>query len=353
MEAWKQALRCDPSHGDAWFAMARLLDVDGQPVDALGCYERAARCNPDLLPVLGERRLARGAPEEALAAFTSAWNQRIERSRSGIGRGQVLEVLGEREGALEAYRAVLEIDPKHAEALGLMLALGDPDECGGWRERAHAALQAGETGDSQRAVIGYGLARHLDRSGDPAAAVTAARTANTARRNEAGAADAGALAARVSAIRSRYDEAFFHECSAVPSSAEPGPVWIVGMPRSGTTLVEQILAAHPNVHGAGELEDLPRLAGRIAGPDETDMISAAAQVDAQTREALAAEYQRSLTTGAQREVVRWVDKTPFNFFHLAFDPVSSRACDSLPARPARHGAFHLVCELCAKPALRD
>jgi len=321
LEAWKQALRCDPKHADSWFAMARLLDADGQPRDALDCYERAARCDPTILPQLGDRRLARGLPEAALAAYTAAWEQGIERPRSGVGRGQVLEVLGQRDGALEAYRAVLEINPDHAEALALLLALADPAECGARRERAQEGLYTDATGDSDRAVIGYGLARHHDRRCDPAAAVTAARVANSARRTEAGAADAEALAARVARIRSRYDAAFFNQRGIEPAAAGAGPVWIVGMPRSGTTLVEQILAAHPNVHGAGELEDLPRLAGRVAGPDEIDMIAAAAEIDARTREALAAEYRRSLTAGAKPEAVRWVDKTPFNLFHLAFAAV--------------------------------
>jgi len=306
---------------DTWFAMARLLDADGQPWDALGCYERAARCDPVLLPVLGDRRLARGAPEAALAAYTAAWEEGIERPRSGIGRGEVLEVLGQREGALAAYRAVLAINADHAEALALLLALADPAECGAWRERARAALHADATCDSERAVIGYGLARHHDRAGDPAAAVTAARLANSARRKEAGSADADALAARVAGIRSNYNAAFFNQRGLVHADPGAGPVWIVGMPRSGTTLVEQILAAHPEVHGAGELEDLPRLAGRIAGPDETDMIAAASEVNAQTRDALALEYRRSLTAGAQSGAVRWVDKTPFNLFHLAFAAV--------------------------------
>lgn len=321
LNAWKQVLRRDPKHADAWFAMARLLDADSQPVDALGCYERAARFQPALLPLLGDRRLARGASEAALSAYTTAWEQGIELVRSGIGRGQVLEVLGQREEALAAYREVLKIEPNHAEALALLLALTEPDNCDTWRERAQAALRSGATSDSERAVIGYGLVRHHDRSGDPVAAVEAARAANSARRKEAGVANADALAARVAGIRARYDEAFFRERKRVSTNTGSGPVWIVGMPRSGTTLVEQILAAHPKVHGAGELEDLPRLAGRIAGSEETEMIAAAAEVDAQMSETLTEEYMCSLTAWAPGEAVHWVDKTPFNFFHLAFAAV--------------------------------
>jgi len=321
LEALKTAVRCDPGRADTWLSMARLLESAGQLDDALGCYERAARRDSALLPLLGDRQLARGEPRAALAAYDAAWSKGIAPARSGVGRGQALEVLGHRELARRSYRSVLEIAPTDPESLSVLVALADGDEVGPWREQAATLLEDPRTCDRDQALIGYGLARYEQQRCRVAAAAGAARRANAARRREAGAPAAGALAARVEAIESRYGQSFFAARRVSGDEAGVVPVWIVGMPRSGTTLAEQILSAHPSVHGAGELEDLPCLARRIAGPDETAMIEAAAGVTREERAALAEAYRAALTRQAAPDVRYAVDKTPFNLFHLAFAAV--------------------------------
>jgi hypothetical protein len=69
------------------------------------------------------------------------------------------------------------------------------------------------------------------------------------------------LVARIEGLIASYNSAFFAERAGF-GFATNQPVFIVGLPRSGTTLTEQILSAHPLLHGAGELPDLARLAVR-------------------------------------------------------------------------------------------
>jgi hypothetical protein len=92
-------------------------------------------------------------------------------------------------------------------------------------------------------------------------------------------------------------------------------VFIVGLPRSGTTLTEQILASHPLLHGAGELPDLPRLAARIA-PEAP--WQSAQRLERLSSQELAHEYLGALREGAPRGRLRITDKLPFNFFQLGF-----------------------------------
>ncbi|TGP57037.1 sulfotransferase family protein [bacterium M00.F.Ca.ET.159.01.1.1] len=92
------------------------------------------------------------------------------------------------------------------------------------------------------------------------------------------------------------------------------PVLIVGMPRSGTTLTEQICASHPDVHGAGELSKLGRIANGIGlrGSSETNLGKSVATITSQLTKTLAAEHLAYLRERAPA-ALRIVDKMPHNF----------------------------------------
>jgi hypothetical protein len=93
------------------------------------------------------------------------------------------------------------------------------------------------------------------------------------------------------------------------------PVFIVGMPRSGTSLVEQILASHPNVHGAGELDDIARIVHRLGGPVPSP--SDLAQMTATTLRQAANDYLEKLSRLAPG-AARVIDKMPHNFLALGY-----------------------------------
>jgi tetratricopeptide (TPR) repeat protein len=90
---------------------------------------------------------------------------------------------------------------------------------------------------------------------------------------------------------------------------DPAPVFIVGMPRSGTSLCEQILAAHTQVHGAGERSALGRMAARLGDP------AATAALDRNTLDTAANDYLAELHALAS-DKTRIVDKMPGNYLHL-------------------------------------
>ena len=95
-------------------------------------------------------------------------------------------------------------------------------------------------------------------------------------------------------------------------------MFIVGLPRSGTTLTEQILCAHPLLHGAGELAQLTLMATRSLASPEDAAWQAAAQLTKASSLELAHCYLRGLRHSAPRNRLRISDKSPLNFFHLAF-----------------------------------
>ena len=102
------------------------------------------------------------------------------------------------------------------------------------------------------------------------------------------------------------------------ANADPAPVFIVGTPRSGTTLTEQVLAAHAQVHGSGELANLTQMIGRLAGPPLlAPTIAGLAALDAAALDEAAARYLADLHALAPE--ARFItDKMPGNALHLGF-----------------------------------
>ncbi len=113
----------------------------------------------------------------------------------------------------------------------------------------------------------------------------------------------------------RLDHARLHD-GARATNRDAAPVFIVGMPRSGTTLIEQILAAHPQVHGAGERTALGGLFAALGGRGgDAAAVERVAQVDGAALDTAAADYLAALHALAPT-ASRIVDKMPGNYRHL-------------------------------------
>jgi tetratricopeptide (TPR) repeat protein len=314
--ALKHTLTLDPTRADTYLNLGNLLVERGQFSDALECLERAVRHDPTLAAAqsrLAQQVSTHGQLERAESLFRKSVSLDSKNLDGWLGLGQVLEDTGEAETALSCYRSLLAQQPGHAAALGRYLALLRSEVSADLLGAAHRVLDDERRTDEGRALIGYGLAKYHDRRGDYARAATTARAANHARRRHAGGFDRAAFNTRISSICELFDPAFFAERRTYGLGTDQ-PVFIVGLPRSGTTLTEQIVSAHPLIHGAGELTDLPRLA---ASESPQAPWRAASMLDATRSRELAHEYLRALRNGAPKGLLRITDKAPFNFFQLA------------------------------------
>ena len=141
--------------------------------------------------------------------------------------------------------------------------------------------------------------------------------ANAARRRDQGEPDPADLARRVDASLAVFDRALF-ERAAGTGNPDERPVFIVGMPRSGTTLLEQMLAAHPQVHGAGELPDVSLIAralpSRRGRPQQWPHILEDIALDAIP--AAAQRYLAAALRQAPAGTARVIDKYPMNYYLL-------------------------------------
>lgn len=231
-----------------------------------------------------------------------------------LNLGNLCEDLGRRDEADALYERALAIDPACHAALarlaGLRTASG-PDAAIVARLRGALAGHGLEAAD--RALLGYALGAALDRAGEYETAFAAFDEAN--RQSRASAGPAGVRYDRprqerlVDALIATFDR---RQPVRMPAAAAaPRPVFVCGMFRSGSTLVEQLLAGHPRVAAGGELDLIPALARRELRPFPAAMNG----VSDQRLADLARDYHATLARlhpGA--DVV--VDKRPDNFLYV-------------------------------------
>lgn len=310
-EALARACDLEGDAGASLPALARLEFDHGFPADALPLWQRVlARAPNDVDARLktGECLSRLGRQAEAAGLFRVGLEAAPDDPGLQLALGQALEDDGDRQGASGAYEAALDRRPGWTYPLACLLGLQRGDATSRWLEEAARQLDGDRLDDHDRSMLGYALGRALDARGAHADAMRRWRDANLARQRMIGPPDPEPLRARVEATIRHFDASSFR--GTARGSDDPRPVFIVGMPRSGTTLTEQILARHPRVHGAGELPDMELVARRLP-PDP-------AHVDQPMLAAAASRYLEALTRSAPPDVVRIVDKEPLNFLQLGW-----------------------------------
>jgi tetratricopeptide (TPR) repeat protein len=308
LETFRAGVEHAPGHVDTLNSLGNLLRSNGQLAEAERIFERAladphapAFVRYNYARVLVDQRNYDGA----LAMFQEAISADPGQYRAHFDLGLALEQLGRFSEAIEHYRAVLAIQPRHVKAIANLLALRDfsPDE--EMVDEAEAMLSSGAVQPAENAKMHYGLGKYYDRIQDYAAAFAHFAASNAAQALERSAYDADRTNRVYDDAIATYNAAHFMRVAGRGSDSMR-PIFVVGMPRSGTTLTEQILASHPAVFGAGELMDIPRMAA-VFNPSTADSNDLARMAD---------DYLARISELAPADAAFVVDKLPMNYFHL-------------------------------------
>ncbi len=288
----------------------------------LGRYEDAERCFEDALAKrstdigaligLGDTLSILGRPEEARAAFEKATAIDPGHVPAQFGLGNIAMQLGHFAEARRAFARAVALAPKEP-AYHRALAESARFRAGDARLAALEALRAGIGGMSVDQVIElhFALAKAYDDLERYDEAFAHLKAGNTLKRERVDY-DEAAVAAFFGAIEQAFTPALMQARQGRGDESEL-PVFVVGLPRSGTTLVEQILASHPAVHGAGELLQVGELVAQgAAGP------SYPADIASLPPAALRDFGRRYVAriAGLAPGAARIVDKLPANFRHL-------------------------------------
>jgi tetratricopeptide (TPR) repeat protein len=354
--ALQWAVASSPSYGDAHFRLGIALEKLGSIREAIIAYDRATQ----LLPSLSEAWFRAGAlvyelghRDGAIGCFRRAAATGGRTSFGRLGKARALLAEDRNQEAEQALRETLVADPRNAMAydlLGNLLSeFGRFDEARAYFERAIAIapLLAGSYYDlvrcrpvtshddgllgpmqsalatpgldtAQRLRLHLAIGKAADDLGDYALAMQHFDAADAVRRGSASF-DSAAFSIEVDRLRAHCTPELIARAPEL-GRCDATPVLIIGMPRSGTTLVEQIISTHPEVGAGGELNfwNERGVAWHRAGAagNETPLVVSEFIAEA------AADYLSVLRAIAPK-AARVTDKMPFNFLwagliHLAF-----------------------------------
>ena len=310
--AYQRLLAANPELPGSWYNLGWLQKQARHFEDALASYRQALDRGVDEpeevhlnQAVILSDHLSR--PEDALAELEAALALNPIYVPALLNLGNLHEDRGDRAAASDAYQRALAQQPGNALALARLAGVSDADD--ELIERVRAAIAQAQTSPAEKADLGFALGRLLDQAGDYDAAFEAYAEANRASAASYGPKFRGYDRSAQEQLVDRLIAAFPVPAQPRESSEGQAPLFICGLFRSGSTLVEQILAGHSRVAAGGELDLIPALVARIQPYPE-----ALEAADPAMFERLRRTYLAGLPAGGSGKIV--TDKRPDNFLHI-------------------------------------
>jgi len=312
---YQQALALQPDNFQAHRHLGASLQKMGQLSKALKCFEQALSLRGDYVDArikLAEVLRELGRAEEALVHVEEAIKLKPDETQAHIILALILRELGRSELAVERFESLLRtnprcgnlyyqlamLEPRQEQVAGVENLLGDPQLPIGDSIFGHFAL-----GNIHKGSKSYDQAfDHFLKAN------TLYRKTYTY--------DARENSLLIDSLITVYSKRFF-QSKRQWGSASQLPVFVLGMPRSGTTLVEQIISSHASVHGAGELQALPAIKLTIAQQLEyaNPYPECMSLFDKKMAEEYSQRYLQELALHCST-ATRITDKLPGNFFKI-------------------------------------
>ncbi len=314
----RQAVAANSELAEAHNALAVALGRLARYDEAVAHFEQAVAARPDFAEAhcnLATALQPFGRHQEALAHFERALAISPDFAEAHHGRAAVLTTLGDLAAARLALERAIELAPRKAE---FYRSLAESKRFTADNPHLAAiealARDAASLPASEQVFLHFALGKVYADLGRHDAAFAHLLEGNALKRKEI-VYDEAAVLERLVATQSLFTAEVISERRGLgdPSSV---PVFVIGMPRSGTSLVEQILASHPQVHGAGELNDFEAAVATLA-----EMSGTPADVGGEELRRIGSRYLERLSAAAPA-AARVTDKMPANFryaglIHLA------------------------------------
>ena len=316
--SFRQAVRLNPQYAAALNSLGNTLREQGKYHEALDSLTRATAMAPGFVEAhnsLGNLHCDMGRPELALENYRTALKVHAGFAEGHCNLGHALSELGRYEEAAGSYQEALRLRPGYAEVHSHLSQIRTYRRDDPHFSTMLARLDQPGVSEEETMYLDFALGKAFDDIGEVDRAFEYLSEANRLKKKALG----------YSIERDRTDFALIKSWFAAKNPAtslgatrdEPGarrPIFVVGMPRSGTTLVEQILASHSRVYGAGELETVPRILNpllKLPAANRTDAIKP------ETFSRLRESYLENLQAlHCAKPVV--TDKLPGNFKWVGF-----------------------------------
>lgn len=309
---FRRAVKANPKYAEAHANLGALLRGTGHLVESESHLRRAVKAKPGDVAArinLGLTLLARARPVEARRQFEKALRAAPSNTDGLTGMGQVAVTSGDFSGAEEWFRRALEKNPNLPRPWASLVHIKKmTKDDQNWLKRAEEIIATNLT-PLDESSLRFAMGKYNDDVGNFGQAFLHYRRGNDLLKSVASPYDRSAHKKFVDDLVSSHDKGTIAASKADAPSNSRRPLFVVGMMRSGTSLVEQIIASHPKVTGAGELEFWTEVMHRHESVIRRGALDTAAKAN------IAESYLRTLA-GYSEDAVRVIDKAPINSDYL-------------------------------------
>ena len=318
IQHFRRSITLNPGQFEVWLNLGNIYsDRVGFPEAAEECFRKALQLKPDSREAesgLANMLRFQGKLDASLAIMQKALDKDPADDTAMAGIADILERLGRYEEAYERVRTLLDRNTENAMAIDVLTRLCRRFDCCGEAIDIGERLLASDCLNPHgQQHLHFSLGKLLDKLAEYDRAFGHFRTGNEMGHVPFDPLEREAL---TSALIGAYSR---DALTTLPKAShqDQRPVFIVGMPRSGTSLTEQILASHPEVHGAGELNDMNDISAGLPGMlgGGLKYPECVANLNPQVVNQLAQRYIARLD-GFSKEARRITDKMPHNFINL-------------------------------------
>jgi len=316
----ERCLELAPSFDAARHNYATVLNRQGRSAEAL---EQCARLlakdprNPAYRSLQAATAANLGDYADSIAAYESVLRDYPQQAKLWMSYGHALRTTGNVAESIAAYRRALSLEPTLGEVWWSLANLKTFRFSEADVLAMRQALALGDLADEDRMHFEFALGKALEDAASYPDSFAHYAAANALRRSRHGY-DPQEMSRFVRRSKQQLTGQFFAERTGAGAQARD-PIFIVGLPRAGSTLIEQILGSHPLVEGTMELPQLPNIARKLAGPKQEEEGMFLKRLAALTRDELRALGEGYL---AETRVMRktdapfFIDKMPNNFMYV-------------------------------------
>lgn len=318
--ALRNAISCAPAYVEAHVALARVLHHQARPTLALTALDAALTRRPGNVELLRYRAtllVETGAHAEAADLYRRLLQHLPGEADLWIGLGNAFRTLGKRDQSAQAFRLGLGRAPGNARLYWSLAALGrnlDPGELPAI-ERALATA----TDPEDAAHLHFAIATLHEAAGRADRAFAHYLEGNRLRRSLL---DYDAASVTVAVERGEHLLDAQHLADERNGALSSEPIFVIGMPRSGSTLIEQILGSHPQVEATAELPVIPALLRTLAGEggatSATACLELLANLSPDARRDWGEQYLEIARSHRRTGRPFFIDKLPHNWLDLGF-----------------------------------
>jgi predicted Zn-dependent protease len=319
----EHCLELAPSFSGARYNYALILHRRNKPAEALQQLEillKAEPRNPGYLNSQAVVLAKIGDYQECLEIYAQVLARNPNGAKIWMNYAHALSAAGRQKESIAAYRRSISLAPNLGEAYWSLANLKTFRFTAEELQAMRVQLQRTDLGDEDRFHFEFSLGKAMEDAEDYAASFAHYAEGSRLRR-EAIYYDADETDALVQRSKAAYTPEFFSQRAGFGAQV-PDPIFIVGLPRAGSTLIEQILSSHSQVEGTMELQNIINMVRELRGQktddEDPNYMRVLAQLSAEQCRALGERYLEETRIQRKTERPFFIDKMPNNWLHVGF-----------------------------------